>query len=146
MEPGLAELLASIRWSFEEKVAPHVTGELAQSYARSLAVLLGIAEARVSELVARSEEVNDLRRTLEALVPTLPGALAAEVSTALAATSDLPVPDPAAITDAATMLRKLLVRCMREAGAGSAAPARAYLARQTRREAALNPAALARGF
>ena len=64
----LQRMLASIHWTFRTHVAPHVQGSLAQSYARTLDLLLDQAVKRTGlQRQALQEDLADLVETLAVL-------------------------------------------------------------------------------
>jgi ubiquinone biosynthesis protein UbiJ len=65
MRPTVLELLASVRWTLAERIAPTLSDPLAQSYGRSIMATLAGIEVRLrNEGAVVTEEVADLRELL----------------------------------------------------------------------------------
>jgi hypothetical protein len=87
----LERLVDSIRWTFDTYLLPTLTDPLAQSYGRTVSVLLAQAQARLREEPrALAEELRDLRATVTAIAPAFPDELRETTRHALAQTSEPP--------------------------------------------------------
>jgi len=85
MSSQFEQLLESLQWTFDTHVKPAVEGSLAQSYARTVSVLLAQARDRArEEQRTLHEDLADLRDTLAAVRDQLPMAAAAQAEAVLA--------------------------------------------------------------
>ena len=132
MRPLLSELLHSIRWTFDEKVSPHVNDPLAQSYSRTLSALMEQAELRsryeADNLAAEKADLNDLLGRL-----SVPVAGVAPEQARLHATHE------ETSANEVDELRRKLIAALPTLDAGGQSLVNAYLARQLSRDARLNP-------
>lgn len=142
MRPRVDELLPAIRWTFEHRVVPSLDDPLAQSYARTISVLLEQVQARLRYEGATLDADNrDLRALLDSLRESVDSPLREEIESALERPGhdEAEYRDVRALVDEAARLRSVLNRAIRQLPSPRRTEIRAYLARQVERGARCVP-------
>lgn len=141
MRPSVLELVASIRWTFGEHIAPTLEDALTQSYGRGIVSALTTIETRLrNEGQVLVEQIEDLRSLLRSQQGRAPTDVAALIEAALG-DDGLPARylDVDRATDEANTLSGALVALIAALPTEGRDEIRSFLTRQLAREERLLP-------